>query len=135
MLLVFLFIFLLIAAIVFIIIADKHFSYDATQVAWIVGILISIISIMGLIISLMLILFTQIPAQKDYEAMLYEKEVLEYRLKNQDNALNGNELLYRDITEFNNDLRDCKYWADNLWLNWFFNQKIATIDYIELNRG
>ena len=90
---------------------------------------------MGLIISLMLILFTQIPAQKDYEAMLYEKEVLEYRLKNQDNALNGNELLYRDITEFNNDLRDCKYWADNLWLNWFFNQKIATIDYIELNRG
>ena len=129
-----LFIFLIILGIfvVWIVEEKTHLSYEAESIITAISGVTIFMSFFLLIISLIVIMFVQIPAQKDYEAMLYEKEVLEYRLENQDNVLNGNELLYQDITEFNNDLRNCKYWADNLWLNWFFNQKIATIDYIDL---
>ena len=71
----------------------------------------------------------------DYEKKLYEREVLEYRLENADNNLTGNELLYNDIVDFNNTLRATKKYADNIWVNWLNNQKIASIDYIELPIG
>jgi hypothetical protein len=41
-------------------------------------------------------------------------------------------LLYSDIVEFNNELRSDKTYSDNIWINWFFNDKVATIDYIEI---
>ena len=66
-----------------------------------------------------------------YEKKLYEKEDLEYRLKNE--GLSGNELLYRDITEFNNSLRDAKYWYEHPLTNWFNSGLIPNIDYIELD--
>lgn len=69
----------------------------------------------------------------DYENALYEREVLEYRLEHMDENIIGNELLYNDIVEFNNELRYTKKWAENPWTSWFFNQKIADIEYIELD--
>ena len=74
----------------------------------------------------------QIPKDKDYQKTLYEKQVLEYRLDHIEDNLVGNEILYSEITEFNNQLRECKYYADNLWVGLFHNDKIATIDYIEI---
>lgn len=71
----------------------------------------------------------------DYENKLYEREVLEYRLESADNNITGNELLYNDIVAFNNTLRATKKHAGNPWLSWFSNQKIASIDYIELPIG
>lgn len=68
----------------------------------------------------------------EYEKILYEREVLEYRLEHKDEFENGNEFLYSEITEFNNGLRSTKKWALNPWTNLFFNEKVATIDYIEL---
>ena len=62
---------------------------------------------------------------------VYEKQVLEYRLEQQDNIA-GNELLYKDITEFNNSLRSTKRLANNPWTSWFDNQKVAELDYIEI---
>jgi hypothetical protein len=47
--------------------------------------------------------------------------------------ITGNEMLYNDIVAFNNELRNVKKWANNPWTNWFNNQDIASIDYIELN--
>lgn len=79
------------------------------------------------------ILCIQIPKETDYQNALYEKEVLEYRLENKDENLVGNEMLYSEITKFNNELRKHKTYSKNLWLNLFYNDKIATIDYIELN--
>ncbi len=79
------------------------------------------------------ILCIQIPKETDYQNALYEKEVLEYRLENKDENLVGNEMLYSEITKFNNELRNHKIYCNNLWLNLFHNDKIATIDYIELN--
>lgn len=68
--------------------------------------------------------------ENKYNQKLYQKEMLEYRLE--DNGLQGNEFLYHDITEFNNELRSVKYWYNNAWTNWFNNGKVASIDYIEI---
>ena len=85
----------------------------------------------ALAIEIPTILIEQIQAQKNYEKFLIEKEMLEYRLEN-DNLGIGNELLYHDIVEFNQELKDVKYYANNPWTNWFVNGYIAEIDYIEL---
>ena len=74
---------------------------------------------------------TVINADLDYEKTIYERDVLEYRLEHSDENMTDNELLYNDIVEFNNSLRHTKEWADSPWLSWFFNQKIADIEYIE----
>lgn len=85
--------------------------------------------LVGCIVTIMLV---QIPAEHDYQKVLYQKEVLEYRMENESGNTVGNELLYNDIVEFNNDLRDIKRYAASPWTNWFNNAKIATIDYIEI---
>lgn len=78
---------------------------------------------------------TAINADIDYEKTIYERDVLEYRLEHSDENMTGNELLYNDIVEFNNRLRHTKEWVDSPWTSWFFNQKIADIEYIELDMG
>ena len=78
-----------------------------------------------------LLLGKQINKEIDYQNALYEKEVLEYRIDNMDNDITGNEMLYNDIVEFNNELRSAKKWANNPFVNWFWNEDIATIDYVE----
>lgn len=69
----------------------------------------------------------------DYQNMLHKREMLEYRIEHMEENITGNEMLYNDIVEFNNELRSIKKWANNPWTSWFNNQDIASIDYIELN--
>lgn len=85
-----------------------------------------------LVAFLIVIAVEQIPAEHKYQKMLYEKEVIEYRIENQSSNLVGNELLYNDIVEFNNNLRDTKRHVNSPWVNWFYNAKIASIEYIEI---
>ena len=66
----------------------------------------------------------------EYNKKIYEKELLEYRLKNE--QLPGNELLFKDITEFNNEIREIKYYSSSFIVGIFYNEKIATIDYINV---
>lgn len=111
---------------------DKHtlaYEYEGLEMG--AGIL-CMLSTIGLLICLVIIALTQIPRQIVYEEHLYNKEMLEYRLEHRDENIVGNEMLYKEITEFNNDLRCHKHYADNLWVNWFNNQLIAEIDYIEV---
>ena len=75
---------------------------------------------------------TKINEDIKYESALYEKEVIEYRIDNMSDNMVGNEMLYNDVVEFNNELRRIKKWANNPWVNLFYNQKIASIDYIEI---
>ena len=67
----------------------------------------------------------------EYENKLAEKQMLEYRIE-QGEEIAGNELLYTQVVEFNNELRSVKYWSKNPWTNWFKNYKIAEMDYIEI---
>ena len=90
------------------------------------GLFVEILCVAGIIIN-------RIDYDIDYQKVLYEREVLEYRLNHKENDFPGNEMLYSDIVEFNNKLRSQKKWANNPWTNWFNNEKIAALDYIELD--
>lgn len=97
------------------------------------GVICFFIGAIGLIVSMTLVSRVQFHKDVEYQNKLYEKEMLEYRISKQDN-INGNELLYTQIIDFNNDLRYKKKWAANPWTNWFINQDIANkIDYITIN--
>ena len=78
------------------------------------------------------ILHVKINEDIDYQSALYEKEVIEYRIDNMSDNVVGNEMLYNDVVEFNNELRRTKKLANNPLVSWFYNQKIASIDYIKI---
>ena len=101
---------------------------------WVFGIGITSISVgvFGILAASACLISVQVDKDVNYQNALYEKEVLEYRLESVEENNIGNELLYNDIIEFNNELRVTKKWANNFWVNWFYNQDIATIDYIDL---
>lgn len=102
------------------------------NVKTILGILLTLIGVVALMVCSALAIITAATKDKVYQDMLYQREVLEYRLSHEEENTIGNELLYSDIVEFNNELRSDKTYSDNIWINWFFNDKVATIDYIEI---
>ena len=69
----------------------------------------------------------------NYQNKLEEKAMLEYRIQKGE-EIAGNELLYSQVVEFNNDLRSTKILSKNPWVNCFNNWKIAEIDYIEIDK-
>lgn len=70
-----------------------------------------------------------------YQNTLHQREMLEYRIEHMEDNITGNEMLYNDIVEFNNSLRAVKKLANSPWTNWFANQYVADIDYIQLNKN
>lgn len=100
----------------------------------IIGCFIIVVGVFSLIVCSGYIFSIHMGRDLKCENMLAKKEMLEYRLEKQSNIV-GNELLYSEILEFNNDLRSIKKWANNPWTNWFNDQKIANnIDYIKFKR-
>ena len=97
-----------------------------------IGLLLTVLAIFALVISSVIAMVIQIPKEKDYQQAVYERQVIEYRLENKDDNIVGNELLYKDIVEFNNNLRQHRRYADSFWIGIFLNDKIATIEYIEI---
>ena len=96
-------------------------------------VVLTIFGAMATVISVVAIMVVNIPAQTEYEKELYKREVLMYRLENRDEEITDNELLYTEIVEFNNNLRDTKRLVKNPFTNWFYNQLIAEkIDYIQI---
>lgn len=68
----------------------------------------------------------------DYQNKLDERELIEYRIEDKGRNFVSDGKLYNDIVEFNNSLRKVKEGANSPWTNWFYNDDIATIDYIEV---
>lgn len=79
-----------------------------------------------------MILFMNIDKDIDYQNKLDERELIEYRIEDKGRDFVSDGKLYNDIVEFNNSLRKVKEGANSPWTNWFYNDDIATIDYIEL---
>lgn len=121
---------LVVAGIVCAIIGDR-LSYKFEWV-FVTGMITLVASSIISIVVIASIITVNVVADTDYQNKLYERDMLEYRIKHMEKNITGNEMLYNDIVEFNNELRTVKKWANNPWTNWFNNQKIATIDYIEL---
>ena len=100
---------------------------DYTQFA---TLLIGIVATVCVFVAL---LFCTLSYDVEYQNMLHTRDMLEYRIEHMEENITGNEMLYNDIVEFNNNLRGVKKWANNPWTSWFNNQDIATIDYIDLD--
>lgn len=99
-----------------------------------IGLFLAILGLVCVIIMVIVIAVVQIPADADLERAVYEREVLEYRLET--TGLDGNELLYSDIVDFNKHLYTTKRHARKFNTGWFVNAKIAdNIDYISVGDG
>ena len=71
----------------------------------------------------------------NYQEMLTEREILSAALENShSDQITNIAYLYEDIIEFNKKLQSHKRWADNIWVGLMYNDKIATLDYIEIPR-
>lgn len=124
---------IVVIGIIFIIISKKTNYWDTKEWTSFVGWLLTIAGIIASLFIAAAIISKTIACELNYQNVMYEKEMLEYRIEHIEENITGNEMLYNDIVEFNNELRKIKKWANNPWTNWFNNQDIASIDYIELN--
>lgn len=120
----------IIGAVIFWVIESKTYENWAFTVAM----MLTILAFFGTIFCCVGIIAVQGNKEIDYQNTLYEKEMIEYRIDNMEDNIVGNEMLYNDIVEFNNKLRNIKKWANNPWTNWFNNKDIASIDYIKLDK-
>ena len=110
----------------------KKISWEVGQVLDNIGIFLICLGIVGSMFTGAFIVSNYIGYDIKYQNKLHEKEMLEYRIEHMTDNFTCNEMLYSDIVEFNNELRSTKKWANSPWTNWFNNQDIAAIDYIEL---
>lgn len=93
-------------------------------------------AVVGLVACIMLILcsilciVSKVNADLEYQNTLQQYEVIEYQLKDNKSDI---KLLTKDITEYNNKVREYKKWKNNFWLNWFYPANIDKLEYIELS--
>lgn len=121
---------IIIGAIICFVVSNRNYS----EVVFAIGLILAIIAIFATLFVSVGIIDAQANKDVNYQNKLYEREMLEYRIDNIEDDVVGNEMLYNDIVEFNNELRAEKKWANNPWTNWFCNKDIAAIDYIELDK-
>ena len=76
-------------------------------------------------------------AEKTYTDYVEKRESIEYRLEqmNEDTNLLVNGGTYEDLLDYNKTIRSYKTWSDSFWTGWFYADKIATLDYIELPKS
>lgn len=120
---------IVIATIICFVVANKTYS----DLAFGTGIILAAIALFATLFVGIAITGVQVNGDIKYQNALHEKEMLEYRIDNMDENIVGNEMLYNDIVEFNNELRSVKKWANNPWTNLFYVEEIATIDYVEID--
>ena len=131
---------LVILAVVLIVIcvvcAVKHNKSVWSSDGWIIGSMVS--GGFAAVLVICFILFgidTICTDELVYEKMVEKKTAIEYRLEHLDDEDNymTNGGVYKDLVEYNNELRDLKYWANSFWVGWFSPDKAADeLDYIKL---
>ena len=123
---------ILIVGITLVIIHDSSLRYNDSMLG--VGLTLIIVGIVASLNVGIGIICNQVNKDICYQNTLCERGMLEYCIDNMEENVIGNKMIYNNIVEFNNELRSVKKWANSPWTNWFYNEKIATIDYIELDR-
>lgn len=111
----------------------RELSWEVRDALEYIGMAFVIIGILSSIFAGVFITANAITYDVSYQNILHERDMLEYRIEHMEENITGNEMLYNDIVEFNNELRETKKWANNPWTNWFNNKDVASLDYIELN--
>ena len=116
----------------------KYSGYTFKGENWLIGgyvfTLIGAVSI--LVCGIMcLCINADINSELEYQNMLLEQKSIEYRLEQakSENNFMTNGGVYYDVIQFNNKLRAYKTYTHNFWVGWFWTDKPAELEYIELN--
>ena len=123
----------IVVGIIFVVISKKTHNWNTEEWTNFVGWFLVVLGIVFNLFTVGFIIGNATTCELNYQNVMHEKEMLEYRIEHREENITGNEMLYNDIVEFNNELRNVKKYANSPWTNWFNNQYIASIDYIELD--
>lgn len=87
---------------------------------------------LAIIVCLGVIICTVCERQVKYQQYELQYQVISAKLKDNE----GNYyLLASEINEYNNAILEDKYWADNLWVNWYHNGLIKDLPLIGEEKG
>lgn len=104
-----------------------HWFNDALDL---IGALFLIAGAVGLCICLSMIIVAHVNVDAQLQALQNTRDILVYRLEYINELPAGNEMLYSEITEFNNQLYENMINTRNPWINWFYNSAFNDIPLI-----
>lgn len=95
-----------------------------------IGCVLSVIGGIGLIFCLAAIVAAHINVEAQLQVLQNTRDMLVYRLEHINELPAGSEMLYSEITEFNNWLYENMINTQNPWINWFYNSAFNDISLI-----
>lgn len=104
---------------------------NSKKIVKIIATTMCVLSAVVLIVAGTITIMVQSFKDVDYHNCRYERSLLEFRQEADTVANDGS--LYSEITDFNNNLRVTKFLANSFWTNCFYNDEIATLDYVEIH--
>lgn len=107
---------------------NSRFWYN--DVIDIIGFVLVFGSIIGLGVCIVLIIVPHLNVEARLHALQNTRDMLVYRLEHINELPAGNEMLYSEITEFNNWLYTNMINSRNPWINWFYNPAFNNIPLI-----
>ena len=116
----------------------KYSGYAFKGGSWLMsGFVFTIIGVVSILACgfMCLCINADINADLEYQNMLLEHKSIEYRLERAESegSFMTNGGVYNDVIQFNNKLRAYKTYTHNFWVGWFWTDKPAELEYIELN--
>lgn len=131
MLLILLFVALIVIGICMIIYSNSSYN----DLVGCIGIFIGTLGFVCLIICIILLIVghcavdNRIVERKiEHDGIVKQIELL----KKEDGSISSNVVIDK-VSEWNRDVRYCKYWSNNIWTNWFFDKRyVDSLEYIEI---
>lgn len=105
----------------------NHWFNDGIEM---IGFLLIVIGSIGVGICLVIIIVAHINVEALLQSLQNTRDILVYRLEHINELPAGNEMLYSEITEFNNRLYENIINSQNPWINWFYNPAFNEIPLI-----
>ncbi|MFW6029236.1 MAG: hypothetical protein ACOCRO_03180 [Halanaerobiales bacterium] len=115
--------------------ASENYHDVLEGVAVIIGAFVAV----GVFVSLIIIADVQITKVPEYETLEMRKEIIEEKIdrieNHEDGIVNGDfgslADTYDKAEDINSDIIKARYWSDNIWLNWYYNDLIADMELID----
>lgn len=95
-----------------------------------IGFVLMLIGVLGVGVCLVAIIVAHVNVEAHLKSLQNTRDILVYRLEHINELPIGNEMLYSEITEFNNKLYENIINSKNPWINWFYNPVFNNIPLI-----
>ena len=128
---------LVLICIISFILSKIFIEYDVDSSLFVFGVSNVIVCILSFCVSVLLIV--SIVSAHTYsgyskkETFKERRESLIMALEEENNITINNQL-YKDIQEYNTELRETKHWSNSFWTNWFYYDNYSDIEYIVIEK-